>query len=40
MQKSGTGTEDNVAKCKNRLFEKLKVIENGKQNKKLQIEVS
>lgn len=34
MQKSGTGTEDNVAKCKNRLFEKLKVIELDEQKKK------
>lgn len=34
MQRCGTGTEDNVAKCKNRLFEKLEAIEIFTQKKK------
>lgn len=34
MQRSGTGTKENVANCKSRLFEKLKAIEIFKQKKK------
>lgn len=34
MQRSGTGSKENVVNCKSRLFEKLKAIELDEQKKK------